>query len=255
MNKIIESKREIAVYLLPNLLTTCSMFFGFFAIVRAIGGRFTTAAFAILLASVFDALDGRVARMTGGTSVFGEEYDSLSDAISFGVAPAVLMFTWSLNTLGRFGWTACFFFLACGVLRLARFNVQKSGLEKNYFQGLPIPVASGALASSILFFEEMNITLEKNYYILVLMFLLAALMVSNLRYKNFKNMEQDRKKSFLTLVSAIVILVALVQNLKINLFIFLMIYIILGILDNVLKRKKDKHVYDEIDTSEDTQNE
>lgn len=238
MSGKLESKKEIAVYLLPNLLTTCSMFLGFFSMVRAIKGDFEYSAFAILLASVFDGLDGRVARMTGGTSMFGEEYDSLSDAISFGVAPAVLMFSWSLHTLGRFGWTACFLFLACGVLRLARFNVQKSGVERNFFQGLPIPIAAGALASSILFFEELQISIEKNYYILALMFLLAGLMVSNLRYKNFKNLEQDRKKSFLTLVAAIIILTALVQNLKINLFVFVMIYIIIGTIHNFIKRKE-----------------
>lgn len=242
----IESRKGMVIYLVPNILTSCSIFLGFYAIIRSIMGDYETAAYAIIFASVFDALDGRVARMTGSTSAFGEQYDSLADAISFGVAPALLMFKWSLSAFGRVGWLACFVYMTCGVLRLARFNVQKSSVEKNFFQGLPIPVAAGTIVSSVLFFQELGLVATKNYYMLVMMFVLAALMVSNFRFKNFKNMDKDRKKTFLTLVGVVLIIVVIAHNPKVMLLFFLLAYIILGLLANLLKWKRYKEAIDEL---------
>jgi len=240
------AKKTVVIYLIPNIVTSCSMFLGFFSIVRAIRGDFKVAAFAIIFASIFDAIDGRVARFTGGVSSFGEQYDSLSDAISFGVAPAILMFVWSLNTFGRLGWLASFLFMACGALRLARFNVQKGSVEKNFFQGLPIPVAACMVSSSVLLFQEMNIVAARNYYMLALTFFLGALMVSNLRYKNFKNASQDRKKSFLTLVGAVIVIAVIAQNPEVNLFFLILLYIILGVVANIFKWKKYREAIEEI---------
>ncbi|MGZ3570120.1 MAG: CDP-diacylglycerol--serine O-phosphatidyltransferase, partial [Thermodesulfobacteriota bacterium] len=127
------------IYILPNLFTTGNLFCGFWAIVSVFHEKFEYAAYAILLATVFDALDGKVARLSGAMSKFGVQYDSLADLISFGVAPALLAFAWALRPYGRFGWLAAFLFVVCGALRLARFNVQSSSGEVKYFKGLPIP--------------------------------------------------------------------------------------------------------------------
>jgi CDP-diacylglycerol---serine O-phosphatidyltransferase len=241
-----EVKKGIVIYLMPNILTTCSLFLGFFSIIRAVKLDFDSSAYAIIIASVFDALDGRVARITGGASSFGEQYDSLSDAISFGVAPAVLMYMWSLNSIGRVGWLACFLFIACGALRLARFNVLKGSIEKKFFQGLPIPMAAVMIASSVLFFEELQLITAKVYYMLALTFLLAGLMVSSLRYKNFKNVDRDKRKSFFTLVGAIIVITIIAENPSVNLFFFVLAYIVMGIVANIFKWKKYKEAIDEL---------
>ena len=137
-----------AVYILPNLLTTGNLFFGFFSIIKSLNGEFGWAAGAIFLAAIFDVLDGRVARLTKGTSEFGVQYDSLCDCVSFGVAPAFLMYQFGLVNLGRMGWAACFVFMACGTLRLARFNVLSAiGKASGDFTGLPIPMAAIAVAN------------------------------------------------------------------------------------------------------------
>lgn len=146
-----------AVYILPNLLTTGNLFFGFFSIMKALEGQFYLAGVAILLAAVFDVLDGRVARWTKGTSEFGVQYDSLCDLVSFGCAPAIMMFQFGLHSFGRMGWILCFLFMACGALRLARFNVQSSiGKASGDFTGLPIPMAAAVVATFVLFMVDLN---------------------------------------------------------------------------------------------------
>ena len=147
--KKLKNKKKLggAVYILPNLVTSGNLFFGFFAIIKCLQGDFFVAAIAILLAAVFDMADGRVARLTGGTSEFGVQYDSLCDLVSFGVAPAFLMYQGGLSSLGRLGWIICFVYLACGALRLARFNVQSAiGQVSGDFTGLPIPMAAAVIA-------------------------------------------------------------------------------------------------------------
>ena len=138
------------VYLLPNLFTTGGLFCGFYAIISTIKEEYLLSAIAVLVAQVFDALDGRVARMTKTSSHFGVEYDSLADLLSFGMAPGWLLYTWALRSLSPFGWLAAFVFVICGALRLARFNVQATGVQKYTFTGLPIPAAASVVASAVL---------------------------------------------------------------------------------------------------------
>ena len=149
-------KLGMYIYILPNLMTTANLFCGFYSVMLSMKGEFKTAAVAVVIAAIFDQLDGRLARLTHATSKFGAEYDSLCDLVSFGMAPAILMYLWALNPFGRVGMMSCFLFVACGAMRLARFNVQVGVVEKNYFQGLPIPMAAGILTSCYLAFEDLS---------------------------------------------------------------------------------------------------
>ncbi len=142
-------QRTRGIYILPNLITTASLFFGFFAIVQAMNGMFETAAAAIFVSMVLDSLDGRVARMTNTQSSFGEQYDSLSDMVSFGAAPALIVYEWALQGLGKWGWLAAFVYVAGAALRLARFNANLGVVDKRYFQGLPSPAAAALVAGLV----------------------------------------------------------------------------------------------------------
>ena len=144
-------KQRRGIYILPNLFTTGSLFCGFFSIIAAFNGDFSKAAVAIVVSGAFDWLDGRIARMSNTMSRFGEEYDSLADLISFGVAPGVLIYTWALIPFGRVGWLAAFLYVACAALRLARFNVDSGRVGLKYFEGMPTPGAGGMIAATVLF--------------------------------------------------------------------------------------------------------
>src|SRR4051794_37499885 len=184
------------IYIVPNFVTTVNMFCGFYSIVASIHKDFTMAAWAILAASVFDALDGRVARLAKATSQFGVEYDSLSDLISFGAAPAILLYQWALEPFNRLGWLAAFLFMACGALRLARFNVNSASLPKAYFQGLPIPGAAGTVATFVIFNDTVHIGDSLQNIVLVLTFGLASLMVSTIQFPSFKEFNWKSRASF-----------------------------------------------------------
>ena len=178
MTEKIKTKRGI--YLLPSIITTFALFAGFYSIVASINGDFTLAAISIMVAMLWDTLDGRVARLTNTQSAFGAEYDSLSDLVSFGVAPALLVYEWSLSDLGRIGWLAAFIYLACAALRLARFNTQVGAADKRYFQGLPSPASAGVIASMIWLkfwnFEYFDIgVVSLSYYIGVAITILCGL--------------------------------------------------------------------------------
>ncbi|HLG20799.1 MAG TPA: CDP-diacylglycerol--serine O-phosphatidyltransferase [Bdellovibrionota bacterium] len=201
------------VYMLPNLFTTASLMCGFYAVINAINlglaGRqdFSECAWAILLAAMFDGLDGRVARRTRTASRFGTEYDSLSDLVSFGVAPAVVLHIWALGSMGRIGWLGSFLYLACGALRLARFNVQSGSVEKKFFQGLPIPMAAMMVSAAILIWEgklkgDTTLFFEDDVYVylLVMTFSLAGLMVSSIPYRSFKTLHLTDRRPFYSLV-------------------------------------------------------
>jgi CDP-diacylglycerol--serine O-phosphatidyltransferase len=216
------------VYVLPNLLTTVNMFFGFFAIIYSINGDFITAAYAIVAAAIFDQLDGRVARATNATSRFGAEYDSLSDLVSFGVAPGLMLFLWSLEPFGRVGWLASFFYVACGALRLARFNVQSGSVEKAYFQGLPIPMAAGIVASSVLAFEDLLLDSARSWALLAMTFLLGFVMVSNFRYRSFKDLDFRHRMPFHYVVFGVFLLIMVAMYPKITLFVLFLTYATLG---------------------------
>ena len=196
------------VFLLPNLLTTGSLFAGFYAIIASIQEHYWHAALAILIAIVLDGMDGTVARLTKSASPFGLQYDSLCDLTAFGLAPAVLIYNWALAPFGRFGWLAAFVFAACGALRLARFNVLAlSGEGTSDFRGLPIPAAAGVLASTIYLAEDLRLqTLFPHALIAVAAYLLAFLMVSTIRYRNFKNLGGPLKRPFRVLVGAVLAL-------------------------------------------------
>lgn len=216
------------IYVLPNLLTTANLFFGFFAIIYSINGNFTWAAYAIVGAAVFDLLDGRVARMTHSTSKFGAEYDSLSDLVSFGLAPGLLLFLWSLEPFGRVGWLASFFYVACGALRLARFNVQSGSVEKAYFQGLPIPMAAGIVASSVLAFEDLELDAARSVILLAMTFLLGFVMVSTFRYRSFKDLDFRHRLPFRYLVVGVFLFALIAIRPETALFVLFLTYAILG---------------------------
>jgi CDP-diacylglycerol---serine O-phosphatidyltransferase len=231
------------IYLLPNTLTLCSMLMGFYSILASLKGNYIHAAWAILIAMIFDGLDGWVARLTHSTTKFGIELDSLSDLVSFGVAPAVMMYKWALLPFGRIGWTAAFLFMACGALRLARYNVQMGSTESKSFTGMPIPAAATIASSSVLFYSEMwGIAPDKNSYILVMMILLAFLMVSTLRYHGAKEIDFKRRKPFWILVAFILVLMIIITHPPISLFILAMIYLFGGLTENAVlfyrKRRK-----------------
>ncbi len=211
------------------------MFCGFYAILASFKGHYIYGAWAILIANIFDGLDGWVARLTHSTTRFGIELDSLSDLVAFGVAPAILIYSWALQPFGRFGWGAAFLFVICGALRLARFNVQMGSTESKSFTGMPIPGAATVVASLVLFYHEIwGVLTGKNYIILLLSFILAILMVSTLRYHGLKEMDPRSRRPFWLLVIVVVVLVLIVMHPEIVIFIFSMIYMLWGIIENAV---------------------
>ena len=248
MTEKIRSKRGI--YLLPSVLTTFGMFAGFYSIISSINGDFTIAAISILIAMFWDTLDGRVARLTNTQSAFGAEYDSLADLVSFGLAPALLVYQWTLYELGRFGWLAAFVYLACAALRLARFNTQVGITDKRYFQGLPSPAAAGVIASMIwlkiwTFASFDSDVISMGYYLGAgITILCGLLMVSNVRYYSFKEFD-SKKASFRFLLIVILSLIILVYKPNIILFTGFFVYLlsgpvitIIGLNRNRLKKKQ-----------------
>ena len=222
------------IYVLPNLITTLNMFFGFFALIYAIRGEYIWSAYAIVGAAVFDLLDGRVARMTNSQSKFGAEYDSLCDLVSFGVAPGILLYLWALQPFGRLGWLVAFLFTACGALRLARFNVQSTVIEKAYFQGLPIPMGAGIVASSVLAWTDLGWDPQQSVLLLSMTVLLAFVMVSNFRYRSFKDLDLRERLPFLYLVAGVLGLAAIAIRPEVMLFVLFMTYAVLGAVFGIL---------------------
>lgn len=217
------------VYILPNLFTTGSLFAGFYCIVSTTNGNYLTAAWFILVAGIFDGLDGKVARLTGTTSKFGVEYDSLADLVAFGVAPGLLMYSWALKPFGKLGWLAAFLYVVCCALRLARFNVQIATVESKRFVGLPTPAAAGMVASCVLIFFELGGSgTIKKASVLVLIYVLAMLMVSNFRYYSFKDPELFRRQPFGVLVVLIFLIIVIVAQPEISLFVLSFTYMASG---------------------------
>ncbi|MBF0424737.1 MAG: CDP-diacylglycerol--serine O-phosphatidyltransferase [Magnetococcales bacterium] len=226
------------VYILPNLLTTGGLFFGFYAIMNALDGRVERAAVAILVAGIFDLLDGRVARATGGVSAFGKEYDSLADFLSFGIAPGILVYQWALAPFSRLGMAGAFLFMVCSALRLARFNVQHyvqdERLSRRYFQGLPVPAAAGVLVATILFLLDIGVRpwpggdVARNFvhwWPLLMTYFLAFLMVSTIRFRSFKDITWHRERPFFALVVAVSFIAILTISMPITLFVVGLIYL------------------------------
>lgn len=229
-NKYPKDSVKKGVYIFPNLLTSASLFSGFFGMLSVWNQNFKLAAYLIILSAIFDMLDGRVARMTGAVSRFGVEYDSIADVVAFGVAPAFLVYVWALEPYGRFGIIAAFLYLVCGALRLARFNVQVNTVESRKFNGLPIPGAAMVIASVVLFYYELGgqgKTL-KEFLILVLVILLGLLMVSNIKYHSFKDLDPIKRKPFSVLALVILALVLIVAHHELFFFVIFMGYAISG---------------------------
>lgn len=194
-------KRRKGIYILPNLFTLAALFGGFYAIVMAMNGRFDQAAIGVFAAMVLDSLDGRVARMTNTQSAFGEQMDSLSDMVSFGAAPALIAYVWALTGLGRWGWIAAFVYCACSALRLARFNVNTSVVDKRFFQGLPSPAAAALVAGFIWLMTEAGVEGEDVRWIMFSLMLYAGLtMVTNVPFYSFKDVSLKRSVPFVVMV-------------------------------------------------------
>jgi CDP-diacylglycerol--serine O-phosphatidyltransferase len=204
--------RRRGIYLLPNALTTAALFSGFFAIVQAMNGKFEVAAVAIFIAMVFDGLDGRVARLTRTQSAFGAEYDSLSDMVSFGAAPALVIYIWALKDMGKLGWVAAFIYCAGAALRLARFNTNIEVVDKRYFQGLPSPAAAALIAGLVWVLIDNNWTGEEaRWYACVLTIFAGITMVSNIRYWSGKDVNLRKSVPFM-MVAAVALGFALVSS-------------------------------------------
>jgi CDP-diacylglycerol--serine O-phosphatidyltransferase len=194
--------RPRGIYLLPNLFTTACLFGGFYAVLAAINGHYEKAAVAIFVAMIMDGLDGRVARLTNTQTAFGAEYDSLSDMVAFGLAPSVLMYEWGLMNLGKFGWLAAFVYTTAAALRLARFNTQVGIADKRYFQGLPSPSAAAIVAGGVWFGVDHAIAGGDVALVAgVLTLAVGLLMVSNIRYQSFKQIDFRGKVPFFAVVA------------------------------------------------------
>jgi len=192
--------RKRGIYLLPNLFTTGALFAGFYAIVQAMNGKFEIAAVAIFIAMVLDGLDGRVARMTHTQSEFGAEYDSLSDMVSFGVAPALVVYEWALKDMGKWGWFAAFIYCCATALRLARFNTNIDVVDKRYFQGLPSPAAAALVAGFVWVMSDLGYTGEQVRFFATVIAIFAGLsMVSNLPFYSFKDFNMRKSVPFLAI--------------------------------------------------------
>jgi len=224
-----DSPRSRGIYLLPNLFTTAGLFAGFYSIVAAIDGRFEVAAIAVFVAMVMDGMDGRIARMTNTQSEFGVEYDSLSDMISFGLAPALIVYVWSLSELGKLGWLAAFIYTAGAALRLARFNTQVGNVDKRYFQGLASPAAAALISGLV--WVGYDYDFNSNQLLWVTFFLTVmsgVLMVSNIRYRSFKDIDFKGRVPFVVLLLVVLLFVFISIDPPIVLFTMALTYAISG---------------------------
>ena len=238
-----ETKNRIP--LLPNFVTTIGLFFGFFSIMFSLKGNFYNAAIMIVLAGFIDGVDGRIARATNSTSAFGKEYDSLCDLICFGVAPSIMVYLWDLSGFGRMGFLAGFVYVACGALRLARFNTDTTG-DGTKFTGLPIPVAAVSLASILLIYGTMNdyqnipyavsfIESIKGVPILAGVFFLAFLMVSTIKYPSFKHVTYIKAHPFQLLVAGVLLLMVVAYQPEMMAFLLTMTFVIGGVILNIIQ--------------------
>lgn len=227
----VDGKKEVhkGIYLLPNLVTSGALFAGFYAIVAAMNNDFVSAAIAIVVAGILDGLDGAVARMTHTQSRFGAEYDSLSDCVAFGVAPALVSYAWALTNLGKLGWALAFVYVACAALRLARFNVQAASSADKRFVGMPSPAAAGIVATMVWFFARDGVDGGQWVWLAAVVTTGAGLlMVSNVAYQSFKALDFKSRVPFIVLIMMIVIIAIIVINPPTVLFTIGIIYAVTG---------------------------
>lgn len=218
------------IYVLPNLFTTASLFFGFYAIIQSITSNFEAACLALFIAMVLDSLDGRVARMTNTTSDFGKEYDSLADVISFGLAPSIAIYFFAMHDFGKLGWVVSFLYVASTALRLARFNsAVETTADKKYFQGLPCPAAAGVLASFIWISTNYGFYDFVNTYVTIVLAVSTSLaMVSNVPYHSFKDINLKGRMSFVGLFMIVMLFVFVASDPPTILFIIFFSYLVSG---------------------------
>ncbi len=228
MNVTTQQQRR-GIYLLPNLFTTLSLFTAFYSIVASLQHRYETASIAIFIGMIADSLDGRVARLTNTQTEFGAQYDSLADMVAFGVAPSLVAYSWALSYVGKSGWLVAFFYTASVALRLARFNTQMATTDKRYFIGLPCPASAGVVASIIWFSTSQSFPIKVLAWpMAVMMFVLAGLMVSNLRFHSFKEVDFKGKVPFRYILWMVFIFVSLAAYPSLVLLISFMLYSFLG---------------------------
>ncbi|WP_417680935.1 CDP-diacylglycerol--serine O-phosphatidyltransferase [Pseudidiomarina aquimaris] len=244
------STKNRGIFLLPNLLTTAGLFSGFFAIVASMNNQFESAAVAIFIAMVFDGLDGRVARMTNTQSDFGAEYDSMADIVSFGMAPALVMYNWALSDLGKFGWLAAFIFVAGGALRLARFNTNLGSSDKRFFQGLAIPSAAAIVSGLVWVGSKYEVDPSSISYLAAIITICAGLlMVSNFRYHSFKDVDWRGRVPFVVILAVVLAFVVVATEPSLVLFSIFFLYALSGPILTVrsVKRLELKHVVGDTD--------
>jgi len=228
-NRFKKRQSQHGIYILPNLFTSANLFCGFYAIIASIQGGYVKASIAIMVAALFDALDGKIARFTGTQSKFGLEYDSLSDAISFGVAPGILVYLWALQPFGRLGWLAALLFVVCGTLRLARFNTLVDRVSSEYFMGLPIPAAAFMIASTVVLFNRLGGEgTPRHVTILIMIYALSFLMVSTVKYYSFKRAALFKTMKFNMLVIVILLAMVIVAEPSITFFLIMLTYTLSG---------------------------
>ena len=230
------------IYLWPNLITTAALLSGFYSIIASMNGNFQQAIYAIFLAALLDGLDGRVARAIGAQSAFGEQYDSLSDLLAFGVAPAILMYSWSLDSLGRIGLACCFVYTACAAFRLARFNVQIGVVDKRYFIGVASPLAAIIIISLVwvgLDFPEIFDIRERGIQAISAAVIVSVglLMISNIKYYSFKTVDRKRVP-FFVLPIVVFIFAAMTYNIPVGILVISLIYALSGFITTFLARRQ-----------------
>lgn len=235
--------RHKGIYLLPNLFTTAALFAGFYAIIAGMRGEFENAAVAIFFAMVLDGLDGRIARLTNTSSKFGVEYDSLADMVSFGVAPALVVFTWALGDLGKFGWSAAFIYMACAALRLARFNTQVDTADKNYFTGLASPAAAAIIASTVWVCHDLgwvgrDLPIELSVLVGILTATVGFLMIANFPYYSFKGIDLRHRVPFVVMIAVVLVFGLVTLDPPSILLVCFLAYAISGPVMQAMRRRK-----------------
>lgn len=246
-----DSGKRRGIYLLPNLFTTAALFSGFYAVVASMNEQFEPAAIAIFVAMIFDGLDGRIARLTNTQSAFGAEYDSLSDMISFGIAPALVSYNWALNSLGKFGWLAAFIFAVSAALRLARFNTQVGKADKRFFQGLASPSAAAIVAGMVWLGQDFSIDRHHLDIAAAIITICAGLlMVTNFRYHSFKGIDLKGKVPFVVVLLMVLILVVIALRPPLVLFVVFSLYAISGPIYTIrtVRKLKFEHVVGDDET-------
>lgn len=251
------SSRRRGIYLLPNLFTTGALFAGFYSIIASINNQFESAAIAIFVAMILDGMDGRIARLTNTQSDFGVQYDSLSDMVSFGIAPSLVMYQWALSDMGKLGWLAAFIYTASAALRLARFNTQANSQDKRFFQGLPSPLAAATLAGMIWCGEVYDLIGETTSLIfcLPMTVIIGILMVSNVRYHSFKEFDLKGRVPFMTVLIVVLVFVLIAMKPPLVLFVIASTYVVSGPVLTLLTIRKHREARKPTEQTPDEQSE